>query len=139
MNKSPMLRFIIQRIWIAFRFILFGIGGFMVLLCSSVFLIAQIAGHNSEFISPFFLLPLLLVGAVMMLYGVGEWGRWAYLWVFLSFPISLAISVSIPGASGDKGLPVVVSAVVATGVYAAVRAYYCRKDRIRQSAKEIVR
>ncbi len=134
-----MLRYILQKIWIAFRFILFGIGGFMAVLCSSVFLIAQMVRHNSEFISPFFLLPLLLVGAVMMLYGAGEWGRWAYLWVFLSFPISLAISVSIPGGSGDKGLPVVVSAVVATGVYAAVRAYYRWKDRIRQSAKEIVR
>jgi hypothetical protein len=138
MNRMP-LRNIAQWIWIAFRFMLFGIGGFMVLLCSSVFLIAQMVRHNSQFISPFFLLPLLLVGAVMMLYGAGEWGRWAYLWVILSFPISLAVSFSIPGASGDKGLPVVVSAVVATGVHAAVRAYYRRKDRIRQSAKEIVR
>lgn len=35
--------------------------------------------------------PLGILGAVLMLYGVGEWGRWAYLGVFLSIPLSMLL------------------------------------------------
>jgi hypothetical protein len=42
---------------------------------------------SRDTMSPFVSLPIAFAGAVMMLVGVGEWKRWAYLWVFLSMPI----------------------------------------------------
>jgi hypothetical protein len=43
------------------------------------------------------------LGAVMMLFGVGEWSRWGYLSVFLSFPISLLLLFLFPHAGKDAG------------------------------------
>jgi hypothetical protein len=88
--------------------------------------------QDRDSITPFLSLPLVFIGLFMMLYGAGEWRRWAYLWVFLSIPISLCLLHLIPGAGNDKGSPVIVSAVAAFGTYAGVRAYYARRVRGRR-------
>jgi hypothetical protein len=54
--------------------------------------------------SPFLLIPLSLIGAAMMLFGVGEWGRWWYLLVFLSIPLSLSLLFLIPTAANNIGV-----------------------------------
>jgi len=41
--------------------------------------------------------PLALVGVLMMLYGGGQWGRWAYLWVFVSVPIVITLLGMLSG------------------------------------------
>jgi hypothetical protein len=114
-----------RKVWIGVRFILFGLVGFWVMLFAFGSFTVAVLEHHQEFLSPFLSLPLTVVGAVMILYGGGEWGRWAYLWVFLSIPVSLFLLV-LTGC--DEGLPVV-AAVAAFGSYAIVRAYYTARVR----------
>jgi len=113
-----------QKAWIAARFVLFGFIGFWVMLGFTVEFALRVFEHGSHCISRFLSLPLALVGAVMMLYGVGEWGRWAYLWVFLSIPISLCLLMLEPVAGNSKEFPVIVPALAAFFTYACVKIYY---------------
>ena len=115
-----------RKVWHALRFILFGVPGFCVMLYSAVALFDRFYDRHHQFISPFLSLPLMIIGALLMLYGVGEWRRWAYLWVFLSIPASLCVLFVIPGI-GSKVLPVLVIAVAAFTIHARVRAYYARR------------
>lgn len=116
-----------HKAWIAVRFILFGVGGFVIMFYCTIAVIAAVFEQDQGILSPVLSLPLLLTGAVLMLYGVGEWGRWAYLLVFFSIPASLFALVLIPGADSDKGLPIFVAAIAAFIVHKRVRAYYARK------------
>ena len=123
---QPAKKSIGQRVWVAVRFVLFGIGGFWAMLGFTIAFALRLMEHDQHMISPWLSLPLACVGALMMLYGVGEWGRWAYLWVFLSIPISLCLLLLIPGTGSSKELPVIVAAAAAFVSYGAVRAYYGR-------------
>jgi hypothetical protein len=118
-----------QKAWIATRFVLFGFVGFWVMLGFTVAFASRVLGHDPHFISPFLSLPLALAGAVMVLYGVGEWGRWAYLWVFLSMPISLCLLLLVPGAWDSIGLPLIVAALAAFFSNAGVQIYYSGEAR----------
>src|SRR5437016_260993 len=106
-----------QKVWFAFRFMLFGFVGFWVMLYSTAALMERVFEGNQHFIAPFLSLPLIVIGAVLMLYGVGEWRHWAYLWVFLSIPASLCLMFLIP-RTGSKGLPIIVTAVAAFAIHA---------------------
>jgi len=97
------------------------------MLYDSVVFIDRVFEHGPESLSPFISLPFALVGAAMMLYGTGEWRRWAYLWVFLSIPISFLVLLIIPG-SWPKGSGAIIAGVAAFGTYAGVRSYYARRD-----------
>lgn len=116
-----------HKTWSSVRFILFGGGGFGAMFYCTIAFIAAVFEQDQGVLPPVLSLLLLLTGAVMMLYGVGEWGRWAYLLVFFSIPASLFALVLIPGADSDKGLPIFVTAIVAFIVHRRVRAYYARK------------
>jgi len=118
-----------QKVWLALRFILFGFPGFWLLLYCAMALFGHFFDSNQHFISPFFLLPLSVIGALLMLYGVGEWGRWAYLCVFFSIPASLCLLIWILPGTGSKLLPVIGIAAAAFAVHARVRAYYAREVR----------
>jgi len=83
--------------------------------------------------SPFLLAPLCLAGAAMMLFGVGEWGRWGYLLVFLSIPVSLVLLFIMPnflvrvaGTAGEA-LGFIIPASAVAGTCAVVRKYYARR------------
>jgi len=128
MSATPAPKTLGQKVWIAVRFVLFGFIGFWVMLGFSVVFALRVFEHDQHTVSPFLSVPLSFIGALMMLYGVGEWRRWAYLWVFLSIPISLCLLALVPG-TGGKELPVVVAAVAAFGSYGIVRAYYARGVR----------
>ena len=113
----------------ALRFVLFGLGGLWLLI---IFSFAFIAGVRPQpdaaiaFISPLLALPVALVGALMMLFAVGGWGQWAYLWVILSIPITLLLVTTV--VPGDKGLVTGLAiAVTASASNAAVRFYYRRR------------
>ena len=69
----------------------------------------------------------------MMLFGAVVWGRWAYLWVFLSVPICVAVLGPvfelIPGKEVGMllfSLPMVVS-------YFLVRRYYRKRGKLDQN------
>jgi hypothetical protein len=71
---------------------------------------------------------------VAMLFGVGEWGRWGYLFVFLSIPVSLLLLFLFPHAGKDVG--VLVPALASIGTYITVRTYYAsrKKQQLSQHA-----
>ena len=117
-----------QGIWIAVRFVIFGVGGFLLIMISWADLESRFTTPPTNFMSPYLAAPLLLVGALMMLFGAGEWRRWAYLWVFVSTPICISSLLRMPPFFGGGkatgmlifSLPVVIS-------YVIVRAYYRRQ------------
>jgi len=116
-----------KKAWVAVRFVLFGVLGFFVMFGAWIMLIDRLTSirHEKGEMSPFLLVPLSLVGAVMMLFGVGEWGRWGYLLVFLSIPVSLSLLFLTPAAG--KAVAVIVPTLAAAGTYVVVRRYYARR------------
>ena len=92
---------IAQRLWVALRFFLFGVIGFFVMFEFWLNFESRVFYGNPHTLSPLISFPLLLGGAVMMLYGVGEWGRWTYLLVFLSIPASMRL-LALPYFGRDK-------------------------------------
>jgi hypothetical protein len=129
MSGTPtLLSTIGKTAWIALRFVLFGLGGLWLLIIFSFELIAGVHPQPATVtsISPLLALPIALAGALMMLFAVGAWGQWAYLWVILSIPITLLLTAIV--VPGDKGLAVGLAiAVTASATNAAVRAYYRRR------------
>jgi hypothetical protein len=117
-----------KKAWVAIRFILFGVFGFLVMFGAWVVLFDRLTSirRGNVDMSAFLLLPLSLLGAVMMLFGVGEWGRWGYLLVFLSIPVSLSLLFVMPEAGG-KEIGFIVPTVAAVSTYAVVRRYYARR------------
>jgi|HubBroStandDraft_4_1064222.scaffolds.fasta_scaffold91136_3 hypothetical protein len=125
MAKNPSLR----TAWIALRFIVFGVLGFIVMLSSFVALVDRLTSiqHERGYLIPLGLIAVCGLGGVMMLFGVGEWGRWGYLFVFLSIPVSLLLLFLFPHAGKDVG--VLVPALASIGTYITVRAYYARRKK----------
>lgn len=115
--------------WVLLRFVLFGCAGFVVLFIGSVEFIVWATSRRDQSIGPFASLALAAAGSLMMLYGTGEWGRWAYLLVFLAIPVSFLVVVLLPGAGGDKMSPALVVGASAFAIYAVVRAHYARRSK----------
>ena len=117
------------KVWVAFRFVAFGVFGFIVMFFAFMELIDRLPSihHEKGFVVPIGLIVVCGLGAVMMLFGVGEWGRWGYLFVFLSIPVSLLLLFLMPHAGKDVG--VIVPTLASVGTYIVVRAYYARRKR----------
>src|SRR6266516_1235314 len=111
------------------RFVLFGVVGFLVLLGSTVEFGSRVFENDPHTTNPFLSLPMVFIGALMMLFGAGQWRRWAYLWVFLSIPISLWFLLLLPASASGKAVPAIVAGVAAFSAYYRVRAYYQRRGR----------
>jgi hypothetical protein len=122
MTKTPLF----IGVWNAFRFIVFGVFGFVVMFFAFVALVDRVTSvqHEKGYLIPLGLIAVCGLGAVMMLFGVGEWGRWGYLFVFLSIPVSLLFVFLMPHAGKD--VAVVVPTVASVGTYIVARAYYAR-------------
>jgi hypothetical protein len=121
-----------KKLWIAVRFVLFGIGGLWLLVFSFISFAERMIYRDGSFIHPLVSLPLAFAGAIMMVYGAGEWKRWAYLWVFLSIPAGLGLSILFPHAEKELGVFFVVAPLL--GSYAIVRQYYRRRDTNKRPA-----
>jgi hypothetical protein len=120
-----------KKAWLPIRFVLFGVLGFLIMMEAWEVLMERLTWgrHDDVALNPFLLIPLSLAGAAMMLFGVGEWGRWWYLLVFLSIPLSLSLLLLIPTAGNYTGV-FLVPALAPVGTYAVVRRRYAyRKDR----------
>jgi len=123
--------------WMAIRFIVFGIGGFLALWISWLSILFVVMDpHDERFLlSLFVAAPLSFVGALMMLYGGGQWGRWAYLWVFVSVPIVVSpvflLAEAYPALDflAPKGPGIVLFALPMVGSYLLVRRYYRLRDK----------
>jgi hypothetical protein len=99
MAKNSLLR----TVWIAPRFILFGVFGFVVMFVAFIALLERLTSIRpiKGFLLPLGMIVVSGLGALMMLLGVGEWGRWGYLFVFLSMPVSLLLLFLMPHAGKD--------------------------------------
>jgi hypothetical protein len=123
------------KIWTAIRFIVFGVGGFIALWMSWLSLIFAFDPPGQRLFSPFLAVPLALVGALMMLYGGGQWGRWAYLWVFVSVPIVITLlgmlSEVYPALDFVFAKPLLLAGIPLPMVvsYLLVRRYYRVRDK----------
>src|SRR5258708_8953466 len=125
---------LLRNVLIAVRFIVFGVFGFVVMIFAFVTLVDQLTSvrHANGYLVPLGLIAVSGLGAVMMLFGVGEWGRWGYLFVFLSFPVSLLLLFLLPHAGKDAGA--IVPTLASVGTYIVVRTYYSRRKRPESSA-----
>lgn len=138
-----------RKTWIALRFIVFGVGGFAAIWIGwlSLIIVIDPAPNDERLISPVLAIPLILVGAVMMLYGSGQWRRWQYLWVFLSMPATIlalmTLAMRFPKSEfldsmWAKPLALIWSAAPMPVSYLLVKRYYGRKDASRAPAAESV-
>jgi len=74
------------------RFIIFGIGGFWLLIFSFAELalrFTEAPRFRQDYMSPFLSLPLIPVAGTLILFGVGELRRWLYVLVFISIPAAV--------------------------------------------------
>jgi hypothetical protein len=107
------------------------------MLVSSFAFVFRVVERDPQFGSPWLSVPLSIAGMVMLLFGIGEWKRPAYLWVFLSFPASLALLTAfrrnLPDFTNGKSAPIVLAGLIATAIYFAVEYYYSeRRERERE-------
>jgi hypothetical protein len=125
---------LLRNVLIAVRFIVFGFFGFVVMIFAFVTLVDRLTSvhHANGYLVPLGLIAVSGLGAAMMLFGVGEWGRWGYLFVFISFPISLLLLFLLPHAGKDAGA--IVPTLASVGTYIVVRTYYARRKRPESSA-----
>jgi hypothetical protein len=123
-------------IWIAIRFVTFGVGGFVALLRGSSGLLDFLEPISPHDPRSWMGLPLALVGGLMMLFGAGVWRRWAYLWVFFSLLIVLC-SIAIRGeyvpnwwhyVPDEKSFGIILFAVPMVLSYWAVKRYYKQRE-----------
>jgi lysylphosphatidylglycerol synthetase-like protein (DUF2156 family) len=135
MIDTPQIRpTIAGKIWITVRFILFGMGGFVTVWVSWWSIMFAFDPPAERLLSPFVAIPLSLVGALMMLYGGGQWGRWAYLWVFVSVPLVVApvawLAEAYPAAEWLFAKPILIMlfALPMPVSYLLVKKYYRRGD-----------
>jgi hypothetical protein len=150
-DKGALPTTALQKVWIAVRFIVFGVGGFWLLIYSWIVLVVRLLPGGERMMNPFLALLLPVGGAFMMLFGGGQWGRWAYLWVFLSTPIVVSLllllsTLLIPlfpnNFSGSEFLDpklfgIFVFAAPMPISYAIVKRYYRRRDARSPIQKEL--
>ena len=82
-----------QKIEFAIRFFTLGVGGFLIFTFCSLALIVEILYGEPMLMNPLLGVPIAIVSGLMILAGTGQWGRWAYMWIFLSIPIAASIWV----------------------------------------------
>jgi hypothetical protein len=124
-----------KKIEFAIKFVVLAVPGFLIFMGCCLGLIIELS-YGEPFTMDPALAPVLgLVSALMILAGTGQWGRWAYLWVFLSIPIVGLLWAMIfkrdnffdPLVTYPKLLGVAVFALPMIVSYAFVNRYYARK------------
>lgn len=130
MTQVPIRSALGWKAWVGVRFILFGVGGFLLMLLCGLMLLTYVLEpeNRPHVLSPFLSLPLVLLGSLLMLLGSGGWGRWRYLWVFLSIPLSLSLLLVLPSSWDTKDAAVLLPALAAAISYGFVRWSYQRRN-----------
>jgi len=143
MNAAPPAkRTPLETLWLAVRFVVFGVVGFLVMFLGWMSLIIKIDDpHEQQLLKPIIAGPLVVIGPLMMLYGAGQWRRWAYLWVFLSTPITISIlflgsqlvlrwfpNTNLPDFIDPKLMGILAFGAPMPITYVLAKGYYRRKD-----------
>jgi len=131
-NADQTWRKILRTAWVAIRFVLFGIGGFLVMLNAGLVLFdgSPFTGHR--LLARLLAVLLVAIGALSMMFGTGSWHRRAYAFVFLSFAFAPILFWLFPRI--DKGGGVLIMTVPAIVTYLIVRGYYRWRDARQKSA-----
>jgi O-antigen/teichoic acid export membrane protein len=119
----------------AIKFVVLAIPGFLIFVGCCLGLIIELSYGEPFTMDPPLAPILALVGALMILGGTGQWGRWAYLCVFLSIPTTGLVWAMVfkgdsfpdPLTTYPKLLGMAVFALPMIGSYAIVNRYYSRK------------
>jgi hypothetical protein len=118
--------------WIAVRFLLFACGGLVALLFGTVNFVLRIFDHDLQMVTPFLSLPIICTSLFMLLYGTSQWGRWRYLIVFISMPISFFVPIFLFWLLTDTivpwPIPFIMMGFVGFLAHAAVRRYYSNHE-----------
>jgi hypothetical protein len=130
-----------KKLWVAFRFVVFGVGGFVLLWISMLALTFEFSTPSEHLMSPYLALLLAFVGALMMLFGAGAWGKWGYLLVFVSTPLVMFFLFLIPPPKWlddffNKGTVVLLFILPFVFTYLAVSGYYRRREARNYSAPQ---
>jgi len=123
-EHRPVSNSLTGKLWIAVRFLVFGVGGFLLMLAAWLSFLDHLNSHSAWLLV---FAPIGIIGAVLMLYGVGEWGKWAYLGVFLSIPLSMLLWF-IPSYPQDKLSGAFTPAIVAIVAYLFAKLHYWRRQ-----------
>ena len=134
----------LRKLWIGVRFVVFGVGGFLLVTYSWIALITVALKDPDQMMNPYLAGPMLLVGPFSMLYGADVWRRWAYLCVFLATPVVVSLFILIShfvpedasspgwselwGSIDPKLLGVLVFSLPTVVTHWIVRRYYRRQD-----------
>lgn len=126
-----------QKIEMVVRFVVLAVPGFLIFMFCCLALITYLSYGEPFVMDPLLGVPLALASAFMILAGTGQWGRWAYLCVFLSIPIAaliwILLSKNLPDTPFDplrthpKLLGMLVFALPMVFSYAIVNRYYRHK------------
>ena len=123
-EHRPVSNSLTAKLWITVRFLVFGVGGFLLMLAAWLCFLGRLNSHSAWLLV---LAPMGIIGAALMLYGVGEWGKWAYLVVFLSIPLSMLLWF-IPSYPQDKLYGAFAPAIVAMVAYLFAKLHYWRRQ-----------
>ena len=106
-------------------FLVTAIPGLALLLFGSLDLFANYFDQRAANGKPLVSFLIAIIGMFLMLLGVGEWGKWRYLIVFLAIPLSLLAVVSLsPSWLEGKFLPAIIVGGMTFLVLYVVRATY---------------
>lgn len=133
-----------RKIEAAVKLIVLAVPGFLILMFCWLGLVVELCYGEPLVMNPLLGVPLAFVGSLMILSGTGQWGRWAYLLVFLSIPIVALVwalfssfmleAPSNPLQMYPKLLGMALFALPAIFSYVIVSQYYKRKaDSLVQS------
>lgn len=133
MNAPKPSRSFGSRIWIAVRFLLFACGGLVALLFGTVHFVMRVFDHDQHMVTPFLSFPIVCASLFMLLYGTSQWGRWRYLIVFISMPVSFFVPIYLFWLLTDTivplPIPFIAMGVVGFLAHAAARRYYSKHER----------
>ena len=124
-----------KKIEFAIKFVVLVVPGFLVFMVCCLGLIIELS-YGEPFVMDPAMAPILgLVSALMILAGTGQWGRWAYLWVFLWMPTAGLVWAMLfkrdnfvdPLVTHPILLGVTVFALPMICSFAIVKRFYARK------------
>ncbi|EEF59277.1 hypothetical protein [Pedosphaera parvula] len=121
MQISIELKEQVRTVWLAIRFLIFGLLGFwFATACSSAFLSTVYDSPVSESGALIFMPIFICLGALMMLFGFNAWRRWDCFWVFLSLHVSFLYAIwAYERTESDKAKMLGSMLIVAAGVLLA--------------------
>ena len=118
-----MKKTMLNRLLTVFLFLFFAIPGFLLSFGAAIEFCSPIKEGKGGITTQLVCALTCVIGSFMMLLGVGKWGAWRYLYVFLSIPVMLCVIILII-PPGDKFVPAIIVGIVYYVILRLVRSSY---------------